>query len=84
MVTFYATESLRFGLVGAGLEVQSSFSKYFEKLAQMHMLCTELEQVCCKKRQKIAPDQLPVCGVGGTLKDPKDSKVIPNESKVFP
>ena len=35
-------QNLRFGLVGAGWEVQSSFSNYFEKPAQMHMLCIAL------------------------------------------
>ena len=44
----------------------------------------KLEPVCCKKRQKIVPDQLLVCGVGGTIKDLKDSKLILNESKLLP
>ena len=43
----------------------------------------KLEPVCCKKRQKIVPDQLLVWGVGaGPLKDLKDSKLILNESKL--
>ena len=40
-----------------------------------------LELVCCKKWQKIIPDQLLVCG---HLKDLNDSKLIINESKLFP
>ena len=43
-----------------------------------------LEPVCCKKWQKIVPEQLLVCGVGGPLKDLKDSKLILNVSKLFP
>ena len=43
-----------------------------------------LEPVCCKKRQKKVPDQLLVWGVGGPLKDLKDSRLILNESKLFP
>ena len=39
-----------------------------------------LEPVCSKKRQKIVPDQLLVWGVG----DLKDSKLILNETKLFP
>ena len=47
---------------------------------------TPVEPVCCKKRQKIAPDQLLVWGVGcrGPLKDLKDSNLILTESKLFP
>jgi hypothetical protein len=44
-----------------------------------------LEPVCSKKRQKIIPDQTLVCGVGTyAMKDLKDSKLILNESKLFP
>ena len=35
-------QNLIFGLVGAGWEVQSSFSNYFEKPAQMHIALIEM------------------------------------------
>ena len=40
----------------------------------------KLEPVCCKKWQKVVPDQLLR---RGPLKDLKDSKLIQNESKLF-
>ena len=43
-----------------------------------------LDTVCRKKQQTIVPDQLLVRGVGGPLKDLKDSELILNKSKLFP
>ena len=36
----------------------------FQDSALFNGWATSLEPVCCKKRQKIVPDQLLVCGVG--------------------
>ena len=45
-----------------------------------------LKPVCCKRRQKLVPDQCTSYWLHelGTLKDLKDSKLIINESKLFP
>ena len=44
-------------------------SIYIRTVSSLSLLSTlliqfKLEPVCCKKRQKIVPDQLLVCGVG--------------------
>ena len=45
-----------FIILGTILQIEKE--KYFKREFQ------KLEPVCCKKRQKIVPDQLLVCGVG--------------------
>ena len=57
------------------------FAKYTKK--------QRLEPVCCMKRKKIVPDQLLVLWSRGPLTldtnfNLKDSKLILNESKLFP
>ena len=62
---------------------KNTFRKHQKKIP--HTYVYMLDPVCCKKWQKIVPEW-PVTGLWnrGPLKDLKDSKLILNESKLFP
>ena len=59
-VNFWQSTSYYVCSADAAVALLASKVLIFKSLSELSLL----EPICCKKRQKIVPDQLLVCGVG--------------------